>query len=249
MSKFNPGNLLWFGTAPVPPEPKPYLLGWNPALSRFKPFTLPIKKLARSSSASTDFVASTRSMMEKVPPGIQAPLIKYGVAVLPALNIWDVSLWLSYGGPRGHGDRFKWPGISGLCMFDGHLLLICEAHESEKQYIRTTNLQGIFNHELGHCLDRALEHVSKSAEFLACVAEDVAKLTSLDKAIYRYLLQEGEAGPSEIFAECFACTQGLCCVNSWTKDMPVYFKSSFQFVQELVGRLVVQTPQETPNVL
>jgi hypothetical protein len=249
MSKFDPGNLLWFGAPPVPPEPKPYLLGWNPALSKFKPYGLPVKKLARSSMASSDFVELTKSMMDNVPPTIQTALIKYGVAVLPAKDVFDAVLWLNWDGPRGHDGRLSWKTISGLCLFDGHLLLICQNREDERGYIRNEKFQGLFNHELGHCLDRALDLVSSSPAFLACVAADIAKLTAIDKAIYQYLLQPDLAGPSEIFAECFACTQGLCCVESWTKDMPTYFSSSYQFVKELVGRLSVPTPQEHTNAV
>lgn len=249
MSRFNPGNLLWFGAAPVPPQPKPYLLGWNPALRRFKPYTLPVKKLATSSRASTEFVSLTKSMMDDVPPGIMAPLVKYGVAVLPARDIYDAVLWLSFNGPRGHGDRFTWKAISGLCMFAGHLLLITECKEDERGYHIADNRQGVFNHELGHCLDEALGMISETPEFMSCFVADVAKLSAIDQLIYRYLLQPGKAGPSELWAECFACTQGLCCINSWTKDMPEYFPSSYLFVKNQVDRLSAESPQETHNVL
>jgi hypothetical protein len=240
MSQFASGNLLWFGAVPAPPAPLPYLLGWNPALSRFKPYGLPVKKLARSSEASADFVAQTKSMMDKVAPGIKAALAKFGVAVLPVRDVFDAVLWLPFAAPRGHKDRFSWKNIPGVCLLDGHLLVICQNREDERAYIRNENIQGVFNHELGHCLDRALALISSKPEFLACVAADIKKLTALDQAIYRYLLQPDLAGPSEIFAECFACTQGLCCIESWTKDMPTYFSSSFQFVKELVG-----TPSST----
>ena len=250
MSKFDPGNLLWFGTTPAPPEPLPYLLGWNPALSRFKPYGLPVKKLARSSEASADFVAQTKSMLDKVDPGITAALAKFGVAVLPTRDVYDAILWLPFATPRGHEDRFSWKTIPGVCLIDGHLLVVCEYREEDRGYVRSENIQGVFNHELGHCLDRALDFISSKPEFLACVAADIKKLTPLDRAIYRYLLQPDLAGPSEIFAECFACTQGLCCVESWTKDMPEYFSSSFQFVKKLVGSLTAPfLPTENSNAL
>jgi hypothetical protein len=247
MTKYNQGNLLWIGAPPVPPEPKPYLLGWNPALSRFKPHGLPIKKLATCSRAPAEFVSQTKSMLDAVPPGIKAALAKYGFAVLPVRDIYDAVLWLSYSGPRGHGDRFTWKPISGLCMFDGHLLLITQCHEDERGYHLADNRQGVFNHELGHCFDAALGYFSKSPEFMACYAEDVAKLCVFNQVIYRYLLQPGEAGPSETVAECFAVTQGPSCLLSSAKDMPEYFPSSFLFVKNQVDRLIAAPPQETTN--
>jgi len=249
MSKFDPGNLLWFGAAPVPPQPSPYLLGWNPALRKFKPFGLPVKQLARYSKASSDFVTRTKSMLDNVHPGIQAVLIKYGVAVWPVGDIYDASMWLSWDGPRGHGDRFTWKTISGLCLFEGHLLVLCECREDGTRYIRCDNRQGVFNHELGHCLDRALALISASPEFLACYAADFKQLSDSNKALYRYLLQPDLAGPSELFTECFAATQGLGCFPNGPKNMPEYFPSSYQFVSDLVGRLTSSFQQENINAL
>ena len=238
MKTFNPGNLMWFGTAPTPPAPKPFSFGWNPALSRFKPFTLPIKQLARSSQANTDFVGSVRAMMSNVHPGIQAPLIKYGVAVLPVKDIYDISLWLPYSAPRGHQDRFSWKRISGCALFEGHLLVVGRNREDHNgRYVCHDNHQGLFNHELGHCLDRALNLISASPEFLACWAADAANISGVDRQIYQYFLQASPTGPSETFADCFACVQGLSSVEYWTTRLPILFPSSFKFVQDLVERL------------
>ncbi len=79
--------------------------------------------------------------------------------------------------------------------------------------------------------------VACGENFLACFAADVEKLSACDRAIYRYLLQPHPAGPSELFAECFAATQGGCAIEYWTKKMPEIFPQSYNFVLELVGKL------------
>lgn len=238
MSKFTYGHLLWFGDPPVPPEPSPYLLGWNPALSKFKPYGLPVKKLARCSRASAQFVQETKQMMERVPAGIVTALKSYGLAVIPVADIFDCVEWLSFAGPRGHDGKGSWQRIAGLCMFDGHLLLLGSHRINERgYYVPVQDAQATFNHELGHCLDAALKYISQSREFLECVAADIEKIKGSDLHFYRYLLQGLPAGPSEIFAECFAFTQGAHCLQLRTRSLSEYFPSSCQFVKELVDRL------------
>jgi hypothetical protein len=238
MKKFNYGNLLWFGTPPPTPEPKPYLLGFNPALSRFKPFGLPLKDLARASSADAQFVADIKAMMERVPPEIQDVVRKYGVAVIPVRDIFDVVLWLSWSGPQGYSDgRFSWETVSGLCQFGGHLLTISRNATRNGTYITCDNRQGVFNHELGHCLDYALGKFSESPEFLAAHAADVAELPDYHQRDHAYLLQEGLVGPLETFAECFASTHGACAIEYWTDKMPVRFSRCYQLVKSLVDNL------------
>jgi hypothetical protein len=249
MSRFNAGNLLWFGAPPVPPEPSPYLLGWNPALRKFKPFGLPVKKLACANQASAAFVAQIKSMIEKVPPGIQATLIEFGVAILPGYVIFDICHFsFPYHSPRGHDGRMSWSKIAGLSMFEGHLLIVCQYRDLGQGLVLVDNAQGIFNHELGHCLDAALKYISKHPEFLARYAADIAKLSASDRAMYQYFLQPDEAGPSEAFADLFACTQGESCVSYWTKKLPEAFPSCFEFVKNLVeGLMTTSSPKEITN--
>jgi hypothetical protein len=91
----------------------------------------------------------------------------------------------------------------------------------------------------------ALGCISQSPEFLACYAEDVAKLSAINRLIYRYLLQPDLAGSSELFAECVGATQGQSCFQNSSKDMPEYFPSSYLFVKNRVDRLTTEFPQES----
>ncbi|MBU6455227.1 MAG: hypothetical protein KGS72_25885 [Cyanobacteria bacterium REEB67] len=248
MKKFNYGHLLWFGTPPVTPEPKPYLLGWNPALANFKPFGLPVKELASSSRADVDFVASIQAMIDAVPADILSVVRKFGMAVLPVADLYDVISWLPYLGPGGTWEkRTQWDTVSGVCLFDGHLSVVARNYREERGYYKAENRQGVFNHELGHGFDAAFEYISQTREFLECVAADIEKLDRLNQRIYAYLLQSMPTGPSEIFAECFAAILGMCAVPSWTKDMPVYFPESFGFVKRLVDDLSSALPPKEPD--
>jgi len=238
MAQFNYGNLLWFGTPPVPPEPRRYCLGWNPALSKFKPYTLPVKKLARCSKATPEFVAEAKDMYENIPPGIKNVLTDYGCAVLPVDDIYDAIDWIWLSEPRGHKDKFSWAEIGGLCMFTGHLLLIANHVIDHRGFrVKRSRPQATFNHELGHCFDAALKYISQTPEFLRCVLADVEKIEGSDRLFYQYLLASLPQGPSEIFAECFALTQGAHCLQLSTRSLADYFPSCYQFVKELVDRL------------
>ena len=248
MHKSDYGHLLWFGSPPPLPEPRPYLLGWNPALSRFKPFGLPVKELITSSRADAAFVTSIQNMVDAVPADIQNIVKDFGMAVLPVRDLYDVISWLSYLGPGGTWEkRVQWDTVSGVCLIDGHLLVVARNHRTERGYYQADNRQGVFNHELGHGFDAALEYISQTREFLECVAADIEKLDRLNQRIYAYLLQSMPTGPSEIFAECFGAIRGMCAVPSWTKDMPVYFSESFGFVKRLVDNLSSALPLKEPD--
>ena len=140
--------------------------------------------------------------------------------------------------PTGYSDgRFSWETVSGLCQFGGHLLTVTRNVTRQKQYIVADNRQGVFNHELGHCFDYALGKISATPEFIAAFQADVALLADYHKRDHAYLMQGGEVGPCETFAECFASTQGACAIEYWTGKMPERFSHCYQFVKQLLDKL------------
>ena len=237
MAKLDLSVLLWFGAAPVPPERRWYHL-WSP-LGKFRPHGLPVKQLAMATSASEAFRQETRAIMQTVPDNLLPCLQHYGVLVYPTRDIFEALDWSDYGGPRGHGDRFKWPAVSGLCKREGRLLVLTEFIERDGYRYKADNRIGVFNHELGHCFDRAVGHFSQKQEFLECVARDVAriaaKLSPSQQAALHYFLAAAPQGPSEIFAECFAARLGACAVTYWSDCFKDWFPECYAKVAGLVS--------------
>jgi hypothetical protein len=237
MAKCNLNKVLWFGDKPEPP-PKPwYYLKLSPTLGSFRPFGIPVKELCERTHASDAFRQECNALVLTAPPNIKQVLAHYGVVTFPVHDIFESLDFSDYGGPRGHGDRYKWPTISGLCKQEGHVLVLTEYVERDGYKYKADNRQGVFNHEMAHCFDHALGHISQQPEFLACVEADVAriraKLSPGQQAVLHYFLADAPQGPSEIFAECLAANLNLCAVAYWTKDMCDWFPQSYEFVSRL----------------
>lgn len=177
--------------------------------------------------------------METVPDNLRPCLAHFGILVYPTRDIFEALDWSDYGGPRGHGDRFKWPAVSGLCKREGHLLVLTEFVERDGYRYKADNRLGVFNHELGHCFDRATGHFSQKQEFLDCVARDIARITATlspsQQAALHYFLAAAPQGPSEIFAECFAACLGECAVTYWTDCFQDWFPECYAKVKGLVS--------------
>lgn len=239
-------RLRWFGKAPqLPEQPKwaSYLSKtWNPALKKFRPHGLPLAKLAQCTRAREPFLRQADTIMAKLPAAVLAKLEGYGALVLPVYDIFDYVEWLPYSGPRGHQDRFSYAYLTGLCGHDGRVLVLCETYCRDGRRLLNDNAEGVFNHECGHCLDAACGYVSRSHEFLACVAEDIERLiekigTARMQAVFSYYLQVMPAGPSEIFAEGFASTMGKGCHSYRPDDFREAFPKSCQFIANLIASL------------
>lgn len=241
MAKVSLSNLIWFGEAPLPPPKTWKGLKLFPRLVSFRPFGLKVKELCQSTSASEEFRQTCREIAKTVPENLRLVAEKYGIATYPVYDIYEALGWaeaLSHDGPRGHGDKFTWRHISGLCSRRGHLVVLAEFVERDNRKYRAENRQGVFNHEFMHCIDEALDMISQKAEFLACVAKDIErineKLSPSQKAALHYFLAQAPQGPSEIFAECGAARLGECAVTYWTQDFCDWFPSSYEFVSNLV---------------
>lgn len=237
MSKCNLNNLIWFGDAPKPAPKLWRYLKLFPTLGSFRPYGIPVKNLCDATHASETFREDCRRLTSTTPRNLSAVLARYGVVTYPVHDIFEALDWSDYGGPRGHGDRFKWPGISGLCKNKGHVLVLTEYYERDGYKRKADNRQGVYNHEMAHCFDEALDLISQKPEFLARVAADVerirAKLSAGQQAVLHYFLADAPQGPSEIFAETLAARLGECAVTYWTKDMADWFPQSYAFVSKL----------------
>jgi len=106
-------HLLWLGQHPKPPPEPRFLSRFQWRYKRFRPFTLPVRRLNSTSKASAETFDLMRNLLTKLPPYPAAIMAAYGVAVLPVHNLWDEAWYmLGWGGARGHDrtDGFDYIG-------------------------------------------------------------------------------------------------------------------------------------------
>ncbi len=242
-------KVLWLGDPPPPPPRRWFHLGRNWHLGKYRPHGIPVRELAERSSASSEFRQECSVILKTVPDNLRAILSEFGLMVQPTWDIFETLEFSDYHGPRGHGDRFTWPRVSGLCRNQGHVVVLCEYVVLNERRQKAENRQGVFNHELGHSFDAACDYISQKEEFLARVKQDTERIhqalpPSLSSVLH-YFLAEAPQGPSEIFAECFAACLGVCAVKYWTEDMKSWFPKSY----EMVERLVALPPHELRKLM
>lgn len=246
MAKPDYSRVLWFGPAPVPPRIPWYHLGFKFRQWKFKPHGIRLFEIAAYSDASDEFRALAASFVAGVREDIKPLLIDYGVAVAPVRDIYEVADWSCIvSGPRGHGDRFTWAAVSGLCKNDGHLLVITELAQRDGYMRRLTDdRQFVFNHELGHVVDHALGLIAESPEFIAAWERDVARIREKLPLSYQmrlaYYIAEAPQGPSETFAEGLASHIGGGCMQLDAEG----FGDIFPECSAIIARLLQNMPQK-----
>ncbi len=246
MAKPDFNRVLWFGEAPTPPPRTWRYLGLQPQLRNFRPYGLKMLELATRTTASQEFIRSIGVMVAATPEYLKPLLADYGVAVAPIRDIYEVCDWHFMNGPRGHGDRFTWAAVSGLCQDKGHLLVITEYAQRDGYYRKVDGRQGTFNHELAHCVDAALDYISESPEFVAAWKSDVerirAKLAPSHQSALSYIIADEPQGPSETFAEIVAAFMGGGCLAYYANDWEDVMPASYAFVQHLLQNLPTKSP-------
>lgn len=242
-------KLIWLGEEPLPPAEPRFLSYFQWRYKRFRPFTLPVRRLNMTSMAKAETVEAMRQLVNSIPPYPRRVMAQYGVALLPVHDLWDDTHYmLGWGGGRGHDRKDGYDYIGGICVSDGHLAVVAETvRVRDRGWTAQENVAGIAWHELGHSFDRALatwlgldvEVFSLTPEFHQAWLEDTSVFVGSYRSQFSYYLQPDGAGESEAFAECFAVTQGKGGLASNSKYFPEHFPRCLAIVRALVDKACV----------
>jgi len=237
-------KLIWLGDEPVPPAEPRFLSYFQWRLKRFRPFTLPVYKINKNVKPSDETVAAMRDVVTNLPAFPAMVMAQYGVALLPVNHLWnDIHYLLGWFGPPGRDRTEGYDYVGGICVNDGHLAVVAETVcVRNRGWQKQGNLVGIAWHELGHCFNRALarflaldyEGFCDTPEFRAAWLADSSKLVGSYRNQFAYFLQADGRGESEAFAECFAVALGMGCIESNTKDFPLYFPRCLAVVKAVI---------------
>ena len=150
-----------------------------------------------------------KSAISSLPAGAKAAVARMGGKVMSVMTMKD-----GFPGFRDDPEAARQFGeVEGLYDPNTKTMYIPEFYGDGKTKVNKggytgTDVEGVVRHEFGHMVDEAFGHVSRTPEFKAAYQKDKAKMWFWTRAANAYLLQEGETGPSEAFAEVFASMSG-----------------------------------------
>ncbi len=198
------------------------------------PDSLPLI-LAKKSADSEYIEKSVRKALEKIPKSIRDRLGIWGLKVQIVPSLIDADPGLRGGRPSGYTHGGGWDNCPGRFDSARRTIFIGERNGWRNQPMALNQgAEGITVHEFGHAFDDQA-NCSRSADFKKAFAEDTKSLTNELRTIYQVYLQEGEAGPAEMFAELFHCYFSSE-TSHRSMEMAKQFPKCYSYVESRTGK-------------
>jgi len=160
---------------------------------------------------SDDFVKLNQKYYNDIPDDIKKALNDNGVKFQIGEKVTQVLPELKGVHPRGWPKGSTWDSAEGLYRQADKTVLNCENVRpiGQKVFQKNNRPESIFKHETGHAVDKAvLDKFSHTDNFADAWMTDAMNLSEKQKRTHSYLLQKGNAGREETFAEIFSDLMG-----------------------------------------
>lgn len=174
------------------------------------------------SDVSPEFADEVSKTWIGIPDGVKQQLKDAGITVRAPKRLADVMDTSQT--PRGWAAGSTWDEVDGV--YHGSTRSVIVAQTAKSRYTGvfsdSTSTAGVLFHETGHGLDASFgalpisETKAYGDAYDADVRDYLASGGSKSDSRYSYFLQDGTAGPSEMFAEHFAELHG----ESLTRSVP-----------------------------
>jgi hypothetical protein len=144
----------------------------------------------------------------------------YGGRVTVGKRITEVDPSLKGVTPRGWPEGKTWDNADGFYDDNTHNAVVTEEWLRYDKWVKSKRMPGVIRHELSHGIDKAISG-STNKDFIEAYEKDVSNMS--DEATKRnaYLVQPGNAGKSEAFAELLAFLSGGAAGNIQIEDFPL----------------------------
>ncbi len=163
---------------------------------------------AENRGATPEFARIIQGQVDKLPSEIKTLLKENGVHIVIADTVPGFRPALKGGTPPGWPNNMTWENADGFYSPDEKIALVTERLVDEGVTIKSNRAKDVFSHEIGHAVDFAMGDLSLSDEFKEAYQQDLAKLSLMDRDRHSYLLQAGDRGIRETFAEVFGALNG-----------------------------------------
>lgn len=187
-------------------------------------------------SKDTDYIEkSVLKALAKVPKPIRDRLAAGGLKIQIVSSLIDADPGLRQGRPSGYTHGGGWDNCPGRYDDTKRTIFIGERNGWRNQPMALNQgAEGITVHEMGHAFDDQ-NYCSTSEDFKKAFAEDTRSLSNETRLIYQVYLQEGMAGPAEMFAELFHCSFSNE-TSHRSMDMANQFPKCYAYVQKRTGK-------------
>lgn len=187
-------------------------------------------------SKDTDYIEkSVLKALAKVPKNIRDRLAEHGLKIQIVSSLIDADPGLRGARPSGYTHGGGWDNCPGRYDDTRRTIFIGERNGWRNQPMALNQgAEGITVHELGHAFDD-MNNCSTSEDFKKAFAEDTKSLSNETRLIYQVYLQEGWAGPAEMFAELFHCFFSKE-TSHRSMEMANQFPKCYAYVQKRAGK-------------
>lgn len=183
-------------------------------------------------NVSPEFRKKMLEEIAKLPEADRKLLANDGQRIVVAGKISEIEPSLKDVKPRGWPEGKTWDDADGAHFRDKKIIAVTENTNAGK----TKRAEGVLRHEVGHAIDQALKDFSQSPEFKAAYDKDVEKLSPFDRAKQQYLLQTGEAGTQETFADVYGAINGASANPHQTQEILKKFPAVAELIKKRLGR-------------
>ncbi len=187
----------------------------------------------------TDAVyAQVINALSVIPRHVKEELSNFGTKIVIARTLLDVNPEMAHEKPSGYIHGGGYDNCPGMYTPGKNQIFVGERaswHNSPPQlnhWVKSTML-----HEMGHAYDHCRADESRSSEFKAAYRKDFQHLSLSEKNEHYYYCQEGDAGPSELFAELFALDLSPAGgIDQRSPTLAKAFPTCFSHIQSFVGK-------------
>lgn len=166
---------------------------------------------------------------DSLPQSVRNKLSDNGFKIVAASAVVEELPYLKEVHPRGYGESDTFENVLALMDHFNRLVLVAEKSKSGDN----TDAPNGVRYESGHAID-ALYSFSDSAEYMKAYENDVKRMGLEDRQYLAYLLQGGNAGPCESFAEVFATIHGGSRNAYFKQRMEQCFPETIKVVRQML---------------
>ncbi len=190
-------------------------------------------------TGDTDAVyAQVITALSLIPRHVKEELSNFGTKIVIARTLVDANPEMRHEKPRGYIHGGGYDNCPGMYTPNNKQIFVGERaswHNSPPQlnhWVKSTML-----HEMGHAYDHCRSDESGSSSFKAAYQKDFQHLSLSEKNEHYYYCQEGDAGPSELFAELFALNLSSAGgIDERSPSLGKSFPSCLSYIQSFVGK-------------